>query len=166
MPDKLRNRFFRARLRFSPDEKTNRTLTVDCPAGTAAGCSVTALNKQHTTTTISLNASMYSLGVVALPTVASAAGLLYNGIPIPTSSASTTSSSNITSTSSYSSYATGTGGTYGNSTGTKVSTTKGGSSSTSSPSPVTTKSGALSQYLGAQAVFALLVGMCVVILGW
>lgn len=150
--------------------RTNRTLTVDCPAGTAAGCSVTALNKQHTTTTISLNASMYSLGVVALPTVASAGGLLYNGIPSPTPSASSTTSysSNGTSTSSYSSYATGTGGAYGNSTTTKASTAKSGpsSTSTSSPSPVATKSGALSQYLGAQAVFAVLVGACVIILGW
>lgn len=147
-----------------------QTLTVDCPAGTAAGCSVTALNKQHTTTTISLNASMYSLGVVALPTVASAGGLLYNGIPSPTPSASSTTSysSNGTATPSYSSYATGTGGAYGNSTTTKASTAKSSPSSTSSssPSPVATKSGALSQYLGAQAVFALLVGVCVVILGW
>jgi len=150
------------------DDGYIQTLTVDCPAGTAAGCSVTALNKAHTTTTISLNYSMYSLGVVPLPTVASCGGLLYNGVPIPTTSASVAPSysSNGTATSTYSSYlATGTGGAYGNSTTTKASLSNGGPYSTSSPTPAT-KSGALSQYLGAQAVFAVLVGACVVILGW
>jgi len=152
------------------DDGYIQTLTVDCPAGTAAGCSVTALNKAHTTTTISLNYSMYSLGVVPLPTVASCGGLLYNGIAIPTTSASATAttsySSNGTVTSTYASYVpTGTGGLYGNSTITKGSVSKSGPSSTSTPTPAT-KSGALSQYLGAQAVFAVLVGACVVILGW
>lgn len=145
----------------------NRTLTVDCPSGGANGCSVTALNKQHTTTTISLNPAQYSTAVVAIPTVASYGGLLYNGVPIPTTSASAalTYSSNGTSTATYSGYPTGTGGgSYGNST-TKGGVTKSGPSSTSSPTNVT-KSGAVSQYLGAQAVFALLVGAVVVIFGW
>jgi hypothetical protein len=143
-----------------------QTLTVDCPAGTTGACSVTALNTIHQITTISIPASNFSQGIVALPTAASAQALLYNGIPVPTYSASTTTSysgnGTVTST-SYTPTATG-GAIYGNST-TKGSLTKGGPSSTSSLTPPTGKSGASSQFVGAQAaVYAGLVA--VVFLAW
>ncbi|PMD30511.1 hypothetical protein L207DRAFT_537742 [Hyaloscypha variabilis F] len=149
-----------------PDGYT-QTLTVDCPSGTAAGCSVTALNKAHVTTTVALNASYFEAGVVAFPTVASAGGLLYNGVPLPTASAypTTTYASNTTAPTTYTYAPTATGGgSYSNSTITKGSSSKS-PASTSTPA-VATKSGAVSQYLGAQVVFALLVGACVVLLGW
>ncbi|KAE9371774.1 hypothetical protein N431DRAFT_28454 [Stipitochalara longipes BDJ] len=153
-----------------PDGYT-QTLTVDCPNGAAAGCSVTALNKAHVVTTVALNSSYFAAGVVALPTVASAGGLLYNGIPLPTTSAYptvVTYSSNTTASATHSYTPTATGGsTYGNSTvTTKGSATKGYPSSTTLPPAQATKSGAVRQYLGAQAVFAVLVGACVVLLGW
>ncbi len=129
----------------------NRTLTVDCPAGTTGACSVTALNTIHQTTTVSLAAASFSMGVVAVPTAASAQALLYHGIPLPTASASTTLSypTNGTSTSmpSYTPTATG-GATYGNST-VKGSLTVGGPSSTSSPVAPSGKSGAVSGLVGA-----------------
>jgi hypothetical protein len=143
----------------------NRTLTVDCPAGTTGACSVTALNTIHQTTTISLAASNFSAGVVALPTVASPQALLYNGVP--TASATPTGSyatNGTTSSPSYTATATG-GGSYGNSTITKGSLTKGGPSSTSSLTAETGKSGASSQFVGAQA--AVCVGlMAAVFLDW
>jgi hypothetical protein len=149
----------------------NRTLTVDCPAGTTGACSVTALNTIHQTTTISIPASNFSQGIVALPTAASAQALLYNGIPVPTYSASTTASysgnGTVTSTStSYTATATATGGAiYGNGTTTKGTLTKGGPSSTSSLSASTGKSGASSQFVVAQA--AVYAGLAaVVFLGW
>jgi hypothetical protein len=126
-------------------------LKVDCPAGTTGACSVTALNTIHQTTTISLAAANFSQGVVAVPTAASAQALLYNGIPLPTASATTTLSypTNGTSTSSpsYTPSATG-GATYGNST-VKGSLTPGGPSSTSSPVAPSGKSGAVSGLVGA-----------------
>jgi len=128
----------------------NRTLTVDCPAGTTGACSVTALNTIHQTTTISLAAANFSMGVVAVPTAASAQALLYHGIPLPTASATTTLSypTNGTSTSTYTPTATG-GATYGNST-VKGSLTPGGPSSTSSPVAPSGKSGAVSGLVGAR----------------
>jgi len=151
---------------YKPPLTKNRTLTVDCPNGAAAGCSVTALNKEKVTTTVALNATYFSAGLTACTTVPSAGGLLYNGIPLPTSASTTvTYASNTTSaTYTYAPTATG-GGTYGNSTVTKGSASKGVATTTSPPAQAT-KSGAVRQYLGAQAVFVVLVGACVVLLGW
>ena len=149
-------------LPLPPPSLTNktRTLTVDCPNGAAAGCSVTALNKEKTTTTVSLNATYFSAGLTACTSVPSAGAILYNGIPSPSAYPTTTYGSNTTAIHTHTPTATG---AYTNVTSTKGA--KGTPAGTSPPAQAT-KSGAVKQYLGAQAVFVVLVGACVVLLGW
>lgn len=142
----------------------NRSLTVDGPAGTAGAMSVTALNKAGALTTVAFPAASYSAGLTAVPVVASAKALLWNGIPYPTSSSTSSAVYNTTSTSS-SSYPTlyPTGG-YNTTAVYPTGSAPSSSGTTSVPTPVPSKSGASSfgaskvLYAGLFAAGVFLVG--------
>ncbi|KAE9369578.1 hypothetical protein N431DRAFT_380741 [Stipitochalara longipes BDJ] len=70
-----------------------QSFTLDCSSGTARQCSMTALNSAWQTTTLSLSPLDFSTNIIAIPTVASPQALLYNGVSLPTASATTDCSS-------------------------------------------------------------------------